>query len=64
MPIMVLPLLSTIIAGLLMMTFIGQPIVWLQKTLIHLLESMGRLKVRDGRHPRRDGHLRLWRADQ
>ncbi|MBZ6409981.1 MAG: PTS fructose transporter subunit IIC [Kalamiella piersonii] len=40
MPIMVLPLLSTIIAGLLMMTFIGQPIVWLQKALIHLLESM------------------------
>ncbi len=40
MPIMVLPLLSTIIAGLLMMTLIGKPIVWLQKTLIHLLESM------------------------
>ena len=40
MPIMVLPLLSTLIAGLLMMTFIGQPIVWLQKALIHLLESM------------------------
>ncbi len=40
MPIMVLPVLSTIIAGLLMMTFIGQPIVWLQKALIGLLESM------------------------
>ncbi|KGD83491.1 PTS fructose transporter subunit IIC [Pantoea stewartii subsp. indologenes] len=40
MPIMVLPVLSTIIAGLLMMTFIGQPIVWLQKALIALLESM------------------------
>lgn len=40
MPIMVLPVLSTIIAGLLMMTFIGQPIVWLQKALIHLLQSM------------------------
>lgn len=40
MPVMILPVLSTIIAGLLMMTFIGQPIVWLQKALIHLLESM------------------------
>ncbi|MFJ5161158.1 PTS fructose transporter subunit IIC [Pantoea sp. NPDC088449] len=40
MPIMVLPVLSTVIAGLLMMTFIGQPIVWLQKALIALLESM------------------------
>jgi len=40
MPIMVLPVLSTIIAGLLMMTFIGQPIVWLQKALIGMLESM------------------------
>jgi len=40
MPIMLLPVLSTIIAGLLMMTFIGQPIVWLQKALIALLESM------------------------
>jgi PTS system fructose-specific IIC component len=40
MPIMVLPVLSTIIAGLLMMTFIGQPIAWLQKALIALLESM------------------------
>ena len=40
MPIMVLPVLSTIIAGLLMMTFIGQPIVWLQKALIALPESM------------------------
>lgn len=40
MPIMVLPVLSTIIAGLMMMTFIGQPIVWLQKALIALLESM------------------------
>ncbi|BAN99134.1 hypothetical protein E05_43680 [Plautia stali symbiont] len=37
---LIVPLISTIIAGLLMMTFIGQPIVWLQKTLIHLLESM------------------------
>ncbi|WP_017801223.1 PTS fructose transporter subunit IIC [Winslowiella toletana] len=40
MPVMILPVLSTIIAGLLMMTFIGQPIIWLQKALIALLESM------------------------
>ncbi|MCB5976802.1 PTS fructose transporter subunit IIBC, partial [Acinetobacter baumannii] len=30
MPIMVLPVLSTIIGGLLMMTLIGKPIAWLQ----------------------------------
>ena len=30
MPIMVLPVLSTIISGLLMMTLIGKPIAWLQ----------------------------------
>lgn len=40
MPIMVLPVLSTIISGLLMMTLIGKPIAWLQDALIHLLESM------------------------
>lgn len=40
MPVMILPVLSTIIAGLLMMTLIGQPIAWLQKALYHLLESM------------------------
>lgn len=40
MPIMVLPVLSTIIGGLLMMTLIGKPIAWLQEALIHLLESM------------------------
>ena len=40
MPIMVLPVLSTIISGLLMMTLIGKPIAWLQEALIHLLESM------------------------
>ncbi|ONG05213.1 PTS fructose transporter subunit IIC [Escherichia coli] len=39
-PIMVLPVLSTIIGGLLMMTLIGKPIAWLQEALIHLLESM------------------------
>ena len=37
---MVLPVLSTIIGGLLMMTLIGKPIAWLQEALIHLLESM------------------------
>lgn len=40
MPIMVLPVLSTVIGGLLMMTLIGKPIAWLQDALIHLLESM------------------------
>lgn len=40
MPVMILPVLSTIIVGLLMMTLIGQPIAWLQKALYHLLESM------------------------
>lgn len=40
MPIMVLPVLSTIIGGLLMMTLIGKPIARLQEALIHLLESM------------------------
>lgn len=40
MPIMVLPVLSTIISGLLMMTLIGKPIAWLQDALIHMLESM------------------------
>lgn len=65
MPIMVLPLLSTIIAGLLMMTFIGQPIVWLQKTLIHLLESMqGGSKFVMGAILGAMKYLRLWRADQ
>ena len=34
MPIMVLPVLSTIIGGLLMMTLIGKPIAWLQEALI------------------------------
>ncbi|MFS2221090.1 PTS fructose transporter subunit IIC [Pantoea sp. B65] len=40
MPVMILPVLSTIIAGLLMMTFVGQPIIWLQKALIAMLQSM------------------------
>ena len=40
MPIMVLPVLSTVIGGLLMMTLIGKPIARLQDALIHLLESM------------------------
>ncbi|WP_234407841.1 PTS fructose transporter subunit IIC [Anaerosinus massiliensis] len=40
MPIMIIPVLSTVIAGLGMYYIIGQPIIWLQSSLIHLLESM------------------------
>ena len=40
MPIMVLPVLSTIIGGLLMMTLVGKPIARLQEAPDSLLESM------------------------
>ena len=65
MPIMVLPVLSTIIGGLLMMTLIGKPIAWLQEALIHLLESMRRIALPDGGHTWRDGNLRFrWSGQQ
>ena len=61
MPIMVLPVLSTIIGGLLMMTLIGKPIAWLQEALIHLLESM----QGGSGHTWRDGNLRFrWSGQQ
>ncbi|MBG9472165.1 MULTISPECIES: PTS fructose transporter subunit IIC [Priestia] len=40
MPILVIPVLTTLICGLSMFLFIGQPIVWLQNGLTHMLESM------------------------
>ena len=62
MPIMVLPVLSTIIGGLLMMTLIGKPIAWLQEALIHLLESM---QGGSRGHTWRDGNLRFrWSGQQ
>lgn len=66
MPIMVLPVLSTIIGGLLMMTLIGKPIAWLQEALIHLLESMqGGSRFLMGGHTWRDGNLRFrWSGQQ
>ena len=43
---MVLPVLSTIIGGLLMMTLIGKPIAWLQEALIHFARvDAGRIRA-------------------
>nr|WP_313782931.1 PTS fructose transporter subunit IIC [Paenibacillus larvae] len=40
MPIMILPLFATLLCGLVMLLFIGKPIVYLQDALIDLLNSM------------------------
>lgn len=40
MPVMVIPVLATILSGLAMYLLIGQPIVWAQNGLTHMLESM------------------------
>lgn len=40
MPVMIIPVLATAFSGLIMFLFIGQPIVWLQNGLVHMLESM------------------------
>ncbi|WP_405154361.1 PTS fructose transporter subunit IIC [Paenibacillus sp. FSL K6-0108] len=40
MPVLVIPFLATLISGLCIFLVIGQPIVWLQDSLTHVLESM------------------------
>ncbi|GAA5415763.1 PTS system fructose-specific EIIB'BC component [Paraliobacillus ryukyuensis] len=40
MPVMIIPVLATVISGLLMITIIGQPISALQNLLLNMLESM------------------------
>lgn len=40
MPIMIIPVLSTLICGIAIATIIGKPIIWLQEALYGFLESM------------------------